>query len=419
MSHFEGPIVDAFYEVALHSWHNELSPPLPCLAQPYTPPRDAQGRIRYLFQDQNPYFDDIEILKAAKAARELLRQQTKDLDDEKNAGAAEEHRFRDAVQKGRRQMADSWAEWKPGEELNARAQVAMNELREFRDRWGLGSSSRAGSRSNSRAPSRRASADLGFRHGREYASSLSYSAADYTDKETAAITAHNAHLPVDPSEAPSTPTIVADLPPKSKSYPIPQTDHTASQPDSPRTVLGELGDGHERGRKGVLFLDTDAIDGTGRLFDKEGATVPSPKSARAASVCGREIVTASPLPAEAPLPENSPPPVVARDFDAEDVPALGAEDAPALGAPQETTLPATAPTDELPRSGLIVDDTDTEADVTERHARFVPVRSMTVGTTDSDIPPEGTGSKRMFKMSKMFSEWAWISPTDCQTPRVS
>jgi hypothetical protein len=79
MSHFEGPVVDAFYEIALHSWYNQLSPPLPCMSTPYQPPRDpATGQVRYLFSDHNPYFDDIEILKAARAARMLLRKQTMD-----------------------------------------------------------------------------------------------------------------------------------------------------------------------------------------------------------------------------------------------------------------------------------------------------------------------------------------------------
>jgi phosphatidylserine/phosphatidylglycerophosphate/cardiolipin synthase-like enzyme len=30
----EGPIVDALYDTALITWHNALSPPMPCLATP-------------------------------------------------------------------------------------------------------------------------------------------------------------------------------------------------------------------------------------------------------------------------------------------------------------------------------------------------------------------------------------------------
>jgi len=167
MSHLEGPIVDSFYEVALHSWYNKLSPPLPCMAKPYQPPVDKYGNTRYLFQDHNPYFDDIEILKAAKAARLLLREQTKDADAER--ALSDEHgldRFRDAVYKAMDKQRQSLADWKPGEELNKRAENAMHELREFRERWGLGGS-RAPSRSGSRAPSRRASFEVGGRKDRK------------------------------------------------------------------------------------------------------------------------------------------------------------------------------------------------------------------------------------------------------------
>lgn len=174
MSHFEGPIVDSFYEVALHSWYNRLSPSFPCMSTPYQPPTDSAGRVRYLFQDRNPYFDDIEVLKAAKAARILLRKQNKE-DEEQYSGHPDGHPFRDAVAKvveRQRQARADWAEWKPGEELNARAQTALNDLRDLGERWGLGGASRAGSRSNSRAPSRRASAEVIHRAGRMSTSRL-------------------------------------------------------------------------------------------------------------------------------------------------------------------------------------------------------------------------------------------------------
>ena len=173
MSHLEGPVVDAFYEIALHSWYNRLEPPLPCINQPYTPPRDAKGQVEYLFEDKNPYFDDIEILNAARAARLLLRRQTK---DQEIAFLHEEQgrdRFRDAVRQAVDRQRQTLADWKPGEELNARAQNAVHELREFRERLGLsmgmpGMGSRANSRSGSRAPSRRASVtDTMLKAGRE------------------------------------------------------------------------------------------------------------------------------------------------------------------------------------------------------------------------------------------------------------
>ena len=169
MTHFEGPVVDAFYEIALHSWYNRLDPPLPCMSTPYQPPRDSKGRIRYLFEDHNPYFDGIEVLKAARAARLLLRRQTQD--EEALHEEAGRERFRDAVRQAMDRQRQSIADWRPGEELNARAQNAMHELREFRERWASGmremgslSASRPGSRGPSRRPS---STDTGLKAGRK------------------------------------------------------------------------------------------------------------------------------------------------------------------------------------------------------------------------------------------------------------
>jgi hypothetical protein len=37
--------------------------------------------------------------------------------------------------------------------------------------------------------------------------------------------------------------------------------------------------------------------------------------------------------------------------------------------------------------------------------RWDKVGGTRLQRADSDVPPEGKGSKRMYKMSKMFSEW--------------
>ena len=71
MTHLEGPIVDSFYETALHSWYNKLEPILPCIAEAYQPPPGG-----YRFGGNNPYFAEIEVVQAAKAARKLLRRET-------------------------------------------------------------------------------------------------------------------------------------------------------------------------------------------------------------------------------------------------------------------------------------------------------------------------------------------------------
>ncbi|EIW65928.1 hypothetical protein TREMEDRAFT_35660 [Tremella mesenterica DSM 1558] len=251
MTHLEGPIVDSFYEIALHSWYNRLTPMLPCISSPYQPPLDSSGKIRYLFQDRNPYFDDIEVLKAAKAARILLRRQTKDMDEE----AARHHgehgqteRLIEAVKKVVEQQRANFAEWHPADDFEARRQ----QLREFTK--GLGLQSRVGSRSNSRGPSRRGSANERIlRTFRE---------------ET-----RNALLHADPSEAPSTPTAVSENLPKTIN---PDTQiwgnsgrSSPSHSDHPfiDTPLRSPGDGPR-----VSFETRPMI--TGRLLD--GNLVESP-----------------------------------------------------------------------------------------------------------------------------------------------
>jgi hypothetical protein len=78
MVHVEGDIVDSLYESFLISWSTRLRPPLPCVSTPATTiePRE------YLFSDKNPYLERIEITKAAKAARALLRDQNEEIEPE-------------------------------------------------------------------------------------------------------------------------------------------------------------------------------------------------------------------------------------------------------------------------------------------------------------------------------------------------
>lgn len=101
MQHFEGPIVDSFYETGLHSWFNRLSPMLPCVGDTYQAPSDG-----YKFGHDNPYFGDIEIVKAAKEARILLRQEAADAHrDDMDEGALD--RFRGMVRKAMEQATTS------------------------------------------------------------------------------------------------------------------------------------------------------------------------------------------------------------------------------------------------------------------------------------------------------------------------
>jgi hypothetical protein len=433
MSHLEGPVVDAFYEIALHSWYNQLSPPLPCMNTPYQPPRDpATGEVRYLFSDHNPYFDDIEILKAARAARMLLRKQTMD-----ETKASEEHgreRFRDAVRKVVDQQRQSLADWHPGDDLNAAAQSAMQELREFRDRWASGMmgsrvGSRAGSRSNSRAPSRRASSSDVHVHGK----------ADRADSETAAITAANAALnQPEESEAPSSPTMTElPVPIKSKTMPPPQMEEPRDHP-----------------KHHVMFLDTD-LDGTGRLFQDGEDSPLSPRAAEARrGTSPRMRPAASPRmrPAGSPRmhPADSPrtptlrlPPSVlgSATVDSPTASSIALPRTPVDATMDEASaratniptnlsgepLPPSAQTPKelqgganTPRQSIVpsshgdhahvMNEKGDEYEIPPEALKAGLIRWDKVGGTrlqraDSDVPPEGKGSKRMYKMSKMFSEW--------------
>lgn len=164
MSHLEGPIVDSFYEVALHSWYNALTPSLPCIGDTYSPPTNASGEVEYLFSDKNPYLADIEVVRAAREARTRLRQETLATDAEMSR--APEYgvdRLREAVRRVVDQQRQSLADWRPGERIDESVQNAMHELREIRDRWASNMGNATGrSRPNSRGPSRRSSAHEGM-----------------------------------------------------------------------------------------------------------------------------------------------------------------------------------------------------------------------------------------------------------------
>lgn len=332
MSHFEGPIVDSFYEIALQSWYNRLSPPLPFIATPYQPPRDANGNIRYRFADRNPYFDDIEVVKAAKAARQLLRDQTKDTDLERDA---ERQTFTEAVRRKIDQQRASFATWAPGEQLDMRAQQAMRDLREFRDKWSWNPS-----RSGSRAPSRRPS----------------YTEAARPDMED---TIGEESRIREQSEARSSPTMVGgEVPmPKSKTYPDPSDAHPLNRP---HVAFAGLTDS-TKVRDGPMKTDEEGQD----QASVEGPSDPSKRIA----------------PATVVFTEQG-----------------GIREGPVDG-PEHVPLIVASP------SGSMVDVRENQ-----EQSRLEPPKSLNVPGEDkprmsgeSEVRPEGTGTKRMFQLSKRFS----------------
>lgn len=81
MIHLEGAVVESFYDIFLYSWHHKMTPVLPCVVEPPKHRRDHRAKAAdFQFQDQNPYLNDIELVKAAKTARRMLNLE-KDDDD--------------------------------------------------------------------------------------------------------------------------------------------------------------------------------------------------------------------------------------------------------------------------------------------------------------------------------------------------
>ncbi|KAH8114265.1 hypothetical protein DFH11DRAFT_1596856 [Phellopilus nigrolimitatus] len=69
MIHLEGPVVEAFYDMALFSWANALDPPLPLLAEP-----PAHADV-YKFGQDNEHLKYIDTEFTSEASRNLLRKQ--------------------------------------------------------------------------------------------------------------------------------------------------------------------------------------------------------------------------------------------------------------------------------------------------------------------------------------------------------
>ncbi|KAJ9118674.1 hypothetical protein QFC22_003894 [Naganishia vaughanmartiniae] len=220
MTHLEGPIVDSFYETALHSWYNRLEPILPCVGTAYQPPSGG-----YRFGGNNPYFAEIEVVQAAKAARKLLRRET--------AAQGENHfeeGFMMTVRRAMERAATAGGErW---DEFVASHTGEENPLQMLRGRVLAGFASRPGSR----APSRRPSMDLIPKMPERRASAPMISTHNITDMSTIDSVA--------PSIDQQTSTLVdsAELPPSAQSPPKKAFEHpskqvTIAEPAAPPTRL--------------------------------------------------------------------------------------------------------------------------------------------------------------------------------------
>lgn len=74
MIHLEGPVVDSIYDTLLLSWWESFSPVPPTIAE-RSHYRNTDKEPVYTFSDSNAYLAQIDVLKAAKAARLLLNKQ--------------------------------------------------------------------------------------------------------------------------------------------------------------------------------------------------------------------------------------------------------------------------------------------------------------------------------------------------------
>ncbi|EPQ55823.1 hypothetical protein GLOTRDRAFT_138593 [Gloeophyllum trabeum ATCC 11539] len=70
MIHLEGPIVSAFVDTFVLSWNNRFKPLPPLIAHPVPPPSS-----NFKFDGENPFLRHIDVIRAARAARALLKQQ--------------------------------------------------------------------------------------------------------------------------------------------------------------------------------------------------------------------------------------------------------------------------------------------------------------------------------------------------------
>lgn len=372
MTHLEGPIVDSFYDIALHSWHNKLEPPLPRIDKPYDPPRDPKtGEIRYLFQDRNPYFSDIEIMKAARAARMLLRRQAQDLDDERaRSGAESAHPTRDRLYEAVRQVIANQRQniSHTQEEFALRSANAMTQIRDFGERFGFGS--RPGSR-------RTSATDL-----------TKLARSEYQDSETAAITAANARNTAPSVSAPTSPSL----------HGIPLKTKASFTPSHARFSVGDT-------------TDDDNLNSPARTEDTTHVDSIPPLSLHGDADSKQESVSTV---TDSPFQTVTEMPTVKEDVAAEHAaPAAAVPDTSRSGRPvlhlaTGVRTPGQSATRTPIRTGARTPSRNYYDDSPLPSGAATPTYRPKV-SIDEPIP-DGAGSKRLFKLSKRFSMSSPASP---------
>ena len=224
--------------------------------------------------------------------------------------------------------------------------------------------------------------------------------ADYADEKTAAATARNATIgvPVDPSEAASTPTITVDIPPKFKTMPPPSDAH----PSPLLTARDEHGEKRDKGH--VMFVDTaipsGILDHTPFVDSPVEGKLPTP-------LLRKKDLPHSLLATDGPAVIVSSPAQSAIDLHAKE---LGSGGIPAGGPTNELG-------DELPASAQMPSEIEANSKTETTRPNGASEDTRVNGTNEkhenqrkSTEQPEGTGSRRMFQLSKKFSTSLPLTP---------
>jgi hypothetical protein len=86
----QGPIVEAFYDMALLSWANPLNPPLPLLSSPTSP-------YHYKFEDGHPHIASKDLDSAKETAAQAI--QTGDYPEDPERVQQDRYDVNDAAEK--------------------------------------------------------------------------------------------------------------------------------------------------------------------------------------------------------------------------------------------------------------------------------------------------------------------------------
>lgn len=240
-----------------------------------------------------------------------------------------------------------------------------------------------------------------------------------------------------PSEGNSSLTFTAELPPRSKTYPHPNdtTDdvwnprilsdgiHRESESDviarhSPDG--GCVAEENVLSKKHVCFapLEMKGVDGMGKIFPDAGITESPNTTTTHLPLQTSQSVSSNCSPIENIAPQtgfhiqNSTIPEEDATYTADTIatkPAAHAAsktDSPCTSESQTREPPTSETNETLPLSAQMPDESGETYEKTKKHLEMdIPQEGNAGKPKKEGIRPEGTGSNRMFQLSKKFSEY--------------